>query len=1391
MMPMIFFWLPTLLALITLPCAVSAAAPTTPSGVASDGESLATEFRLLQSAGKLDEAISAAEKLVASDRKLIAAGPAGPEGQKALKAAQTRLYDTLSWLVEQDARREDYAASARRQRELAEIAEQTFGKDDDRAFEARRDVAYRELLQRMKAEDARALVQADQSAGKVDRLLKQGRNAEARTIVEENLRTRQRLLGEHDTRTAESLSRLALCLHWPRELGRAEDLYRRAIAIEAEALPRQTPNLASYMLNLAKVLATRGKADDAAEYYRRAAAIYELLAKSNVAYQATAETCDRHLVGLLQRQAGKAIREENWDSARKTLQEVLDLQMRRFGPPTMGTWCPWQTTNTRLAIAHVARVQSLSPDERRSLYEADADFRRANDPRLRPTSEECLKLTEQCRATYERLLGPEAPETATALTQIAVIHYGQGAYLRAEPLFRRALEIRKKIFGEGHPQYAASLTNLAALYRGEAEYARAESLYHQALEIRKTAFGEGHPEYAASLNSLANLYYDEGDYARAETLFRQALDIYKKALGEGHLDYARTLNSLGILYIEQGDYARAEPLFRRTLEIRKKVLGENHLDYAGSLNDLAILYKEQEDYARAEPLFRQALGIYKNVLGEGHLDYAWSLNNLAVTNYAQGNYAPAEPLFRQALAIEARALGENHPDYAKTLYNLARLHEAQGDFARAEPLCVQALEIRKKALGEAHPDYAATLSELAVLRQAQGDYAGAEPLARQAVEAIRRHVEATAVVQSDRQQLAMLQSVRKYLDGYLGLAADHDHDHGYMVPDGHGAEVAYREMLAWKGIVLRRERQIRTGTQSPELAASFQQLQRVATQLSKMAWTTPDPKQAADWRQRVANLSAEKERLEAKLVARSDAYHRAKQQVTLEQLQAALPADAVLVDFLEYAHQTPGKQQTGAGYPRTRGWADGQRRLLAFVIGHGHAPEMASLGAIGPISDAIDTWRTTFGMSSQGAAARKLLREKLWQPIEAKLKGAKIVLLSPDGALGRLPFGALPGKDAGKFLIEEYTLAIVPVPQMIPELVAETGRRELQKNLLLLGNVDYDAPSGKAQDGPPAGTLPAHPPTREYSGTPLGYPAQEPSPSRPPQSTRVPGAGAQPMVGGADLARFNPLPGTRGEIATIEKMYRQVGLGGAGLTLLDRSRANKAAFRAEAPRHRYLHMATHGFFVAEKQHSAAVDIPKAASRFGEMARGAATGGMNPGLLSGLALAGANRAAQAADFTDPDADDGILTAEEIGAMNLDGVQLVMLSACETGLGKAAGGEGLLGLQRAFQSAGTRTVVASLWSVPDEETRILMEEFYTNLWSRKLGRWSPCGGPSWPCCTVKAKPVSFAASSAKTAPTSLRLACVRPVPGPPSCSAAIGDENDGWEWIRADRIITSVP
>ena len=283
--------------------------------------------------------------------------------------------------------------------------------------------------------------------------------------------------------------------------------------------------------------------------------------------------------------------------------------------------------------------------------------------------------------------------------------------------------------------------------------------------------------------------------------------------------------------------------------------------------------------------------------------------------------------------------------------------------------------------------------------------------------------------------------------------------------------------------------------ESPELAPVFAELQRVATQLARQAWATPDPKQEAGWRERVTQLSEEEERLEAELSSRSTAYRQAKHQVTLEELQAALPRNVVLVNFFEYQHYTPGDKKKGTK-PSL------ERRFLAFLVAHDRPVEMVSLGAAGPIGEAIDSWRVTFGMSPQGAAAARLLRQRLWEPIEAKLQGAKIVLVSPDGALGKLPLGALPGKEPGKYVLEERTIAIVPVPQLIPEIVQEQGRKQLRKNLLLLGGVDYDAQLGPAKPNAPAK------PKKFGRELPQG------------------------------LTHFRELSQTRGEIATIEDLYR-------------------------------------------------------------------------------------------------------------------------------------------------------------------------------------------------------------------------------------------------------------
>jgi CHAT domain-containing protein len=199
------------------------------------------------------------------------------------------------------------------------------------------------------------------------------------------------------------------------------------------------------------------------------------------------------------------------------------------------------------------------------------------------------------------------------------------------------------------------------------------------------------------------------------------------------------------------------------------------------------------------------------------------------------------------------------------------------------------------------------------------------------------------------------------------------------------------------------------------------------------------------------------------------------------------------------------------------------------------------------------------------------------------------------------------------------------------------------------------------------------------------------------------------------FVHFNRLPATQREVALIEKLYHQ-DFGTAGIRTLEEDQATKAAFLAQAGRYRYLHLATHGFFIQERPPTPVAQTHRGAALFG----GPPSAELHAGLLCGLALAGANQAGKpsGSEAAGGGADSGILTAEEIGTQNLDGVQLVMLSACETGLGQAAGGEGLLGLQRSFQTAGARSVVASLWKVPDEETKALMAAFYTNLWQRKL-------------------------------------------------------------------------
>ena len=755
-----------------------------------------------------------------------------------------------------------------------------------------------------------------------------------------------------------------------------------------------------------------------------------------------------------------------------------------------------------------------------------------------------------------------------------------------------------------------------------------------------------------------------------------------------------------------GDYAGAETLYRQAVEIIKQARGEKNTSYALALSNLATLYLNMGDYARAEPLFRQVLEIRRETLGEKHPDYAQTVNNLARLNCARGDYVQAEPLFREALEIRKRALGEKHPGYAIGLNNLATMYRYMGEYDRSEPLYRQALEIRKQTLGESHPAYGLSLNNLAILLTAMNRPREAVDLAAKAVDIIHGQLDATADVQSEREQLAMNQSFRWYLDTFLTATAE---------ANSPGDEV-YPAVLAWKGAVtarqqaVRRMRQAGQGQLDPRTAELYQQLASASRSLANHSQAVPKPEELKEYRSRLELLHNEVESLQKKLAAASASYRREfeQQKRTTDDVRRALPADVALVDLLEYGRYVSMKKQ---GHKETR-----EPCLAAFVVRHEGAVERIELGPVEPIRQAITVWRwRNIGHRSLSADERKSveatlaawkqeqqdaepgekLRQWVWNKLQPHLNGVKTVLLSPDGATSQFAWPALPGKEPGSYLIEDVALAIVPVPRLLPELLAarnpsdETSQKPAAESqasstptLLLVGDVNFDADPGK----PPAENLAISTPPRTRDGKPQHWPA---------------------------------LPGTRTEMATIADSFEQV-FPDARLAKLRGDKATKGAVVAALTNHRYVHLATHGFFAPQAGTSGAAEASSRsfAADGRELPARKDVAETDPELLSGLVLAGANQPPSEGR------DDGVLTVLEVSQLDLTRVDLATLSACETGLGDTAGGEGVLGLQRAFQVAGAKTVVATLWTIDDDASRSLMVDFYENLWTKKLPKLECC-------------------------------------------------------------------
>jgi tetratricopeptide (TPR) repeat protein len=879
---------------------------------------------------------------------------------------------------------------------------------------------------------------------------------------------------------------------------------------------------------------------------------------------------------------------------------------------------------------------------------------------------EAEPLLKRALAIEEKALGPDHPDVAQKLNNLGKLYFVQGRYADAEPLFVRALKIDEAALGVNHPDVATRANNLAVLYETQGRYVEAEPFYKRALKIRERTFGPVHTVVASTLNNFAAFYYGQGRYAEAEPLYKRALAINEKALGPNHEEVAGGLSNLATLYDEQGRYQEAEPLFKRALAIAEKEMGPEHPDVAIYLGNMGLLYFKQGRNAEAEPLYRRALAIDQTALGPDHPSVANKLTDLGGLYHAEGRLDEAEPLFQRALAIDVKALGPDHPDVASDLSNLAALCLDKARYEEAEQFHKRALAIQEKALGADHPLVANELTSFATLYYVQGRYSEAEPLFERSFTILRKRFEYSFAYMSEKDRLQFLGTVQSDFPLYLSFC---------MAEREQNKEAAGKiyDLLLWqKGLVGTSVAALRArvaASGDPEATKIFEQVASKKSQSARLVATRP-----AGWQEAGTRLDNEANELEQQLARRVSLIAEQKNltRTTWKDVQKALKPGDAAVEFVRFPFHD-GKKKTG------------QIDYVALVARPESArPELIQLGE-GKVleGESFLAYRAEVELrKKRGAAARvsvspwRTLYDDVWQPLEAALGEAKRVYVSVDGVLSQIPLGVLQSAD-GRRVMEKYNFRLVSSTRE----VLRPKHRAVNDTAILVGNPRFllsekeqrtalnrlDSSQKPEEMLVASATLPANPGSGALS-----------------RAVTERGACNPPAPEGGVLC---PLPGTATEVQSIGE-------------LLHEKHWSVASYQGEqaleevvknAVKPRVLHLATHGFFLADEDTSAGLEDPM--------------------LRSGLFFAGADRTLNLEPPLEG-MENGVLTAYEAAALNLQGTELVVLSACETGRGHVQNGEGVFGLGRALQEAGAESVLMSLWSVPDQETQELMTLFYKN-------------------------------------------------------------------------------
>jgi len=861
----------------------------------------------------------------------------------------------------------------------------------------------------------------------------------------------------------------------------------------------------------------------------------------------------------------------------------------------------------------------------------------------------------------ERLLGKESKMYAITLNNLGLHYERISDYKNAEIFWKESLAILEKIVGKNTIEYITSLNNLAFNYYNLEDFQKSEELFNELKQIFNTTKFAENPIYIKYLNNYSLLKFKLGQYSEVEKMYQNALKNSENSTGKTNTTYALILNNLGLYYYEIGSYDKAKKYIEEAINVQKIVLGDFNIGLATFLNNLGLCNKELDLDSIAIESFEKALQINNKIFGDDNPNLIVILNNLAMLNMNIGNYYKSEDYFIKALKIENDNFGNSNTEYAMIAENLAQLYIRIKNYDWVKKLLNKSIEINTNKLGKENIKTATSIWLLAKYNLRIDSLFNAESFILKSTNIIKK------TIQDNFKFLSKSERELNW-DQYEYIFNDHcpSYSLNYYTHKPSISTFAYDNTLFTKGLLLNTTLQIQNAVlQSGDTALinTWENLRGLKRTINILQ-SKPMAQQGD-----LSVMEAQADSLDKVLTKKSQLYKQSQSdmQVKWTDIQKNLKPNEAAIEFINFnyfnKHYTDSTMycalvlKKDSKYPEMIPLFEEKQLDSLFVKSSSDVNQLYTYRVTNLRKDTVES-TLTYGSK---------LYNLVWKPLEVSLKNTKTLYYAPSGKLNQVAFAAIP-VDSTSLLSDKYNLHQVTSTRQV---IKNTNAANKLQEVALFGGIQYELDNKQMAQVQPANAT-------TYNRSVFVADSTQRSNS------------------------FNYLKGTDDEVKGIANEFSNKGLTDQ---LYTGAVASEAAFKKLSGTNTdIVHIATHGFYLPVEE------TKREEFRFmgfDNEHRNVVV--KNPLLRSGLVMAGANRAWRG-DSIPENWEDGILTAHEISQINLTNTELVVLSACETGLGDNGGSEGVFGLQRAFKMAGVQTLIMSLWKVPDTQTSQLMQGFY---------------------------------------------------------------------------------